>query len=129
VAGVTTAKRAVLEVSHAGERAAREVFTQILDLRNDLARAGITLREVRGGRPGQIRIAVGPGAEWAALRVLDLLAGRREVGSGGVGIVLDLPAPGVHLDLPRQAPEARRQLLAAADGLSPAPCFPAAAVA
>lgn len=127
MSGVKSVQRAVLEVTHSGEKAGREVFTEILDLRDAFARAGITLREARRGNPGQVRIAVGPGAERAALRVLDLLAvrnvGRRD--PARIGIALDLPAEGLHLELPRQAPEARRLLLAAAaDACHAAPAAP-----
>lgn len=128
--GVKTVQRAVLEVTHSGEKAGREVFTEILDLRDAFARAGITLREARRGKPGQVRITVGPGAERAALRVLDHLAtqanqnvGRRD--SAHIGIALDLPAEDLHLEIPRQAREARRHLLAAAaDAPHPVPAAP-----
>jgi len=124
--GVKTVQRAVLEVTHSGEKAGREVFTEILDLRDAFARAGITLREARRGKPGQVRITVGPGAEQAALRLLDHLtarnAGRRD--PARIGIALDLPAEDLHLELPRQAREARRHLLAAADAPHPAPAAP-----
>jgi hypothetical protein len=110
--------RDLIEVSFSGLGKEEEVAEAILaSFRADLAGEGVILRSVqRGAVPDQVILTVGPGAELAATRLIDQLAGRLGAKLQGIEVYLhpfSVPRP-MFFQLPGEALEAKRCLLEAA---------------
>jgi len=117
-----TTLRNLIEISHSGLGDEEQlVAAAILDAyQEDLASAGVTLRETqRGAVAGRVILTVGPGAEIHGARLVSWLERHLAGRAPGAEVYVhpySLPRP-MFYELPAQAMEARRQLLEAARSL------------
>jgi len=117
-----TTLRNLIEISHSGLGDEEQlVAAAILDAyQEDLAAAGVTLRETqRGAVAGRVILTVGPGAEIHAARLVSWLERHLASSKPRAEVYVhpySLPRP-MFYELPAQAMEARRQLLEAARSL------------
>jgi hypothetical protein len=110
--------RNLIEISYSGLGDEEKFVASILGAhQNDLANAGVTLRETqRGAVPGRVIITIGPGAEIHGARLVAWLERHLAGGLPGTEVYVhpySLPRP-LFFELPSQTLEARRQLLDAA---------------